>query len=305
MSTCDHAVVERLIPALVVVALGAAASGVLVVALVPTITALPRERWAARATSRVFANAALTSLLPGLVALLVTFDARHGLVGAALGGVLAVMQLTARYAPLREVKRLTHSLAVGTPRADVIARLGPSLDRSRPPASDGAQLSTWAHAVLIAAAHLADADEHEAARDVLARTHGLTFKGPSAANLSLLWAQVELGACNLSAARSALASVQGVPAQPLLASYRDALDAVLRAATGDARGALAAMEGWAHADGWHRKLRLTARIVAASVLGDDPACKSAEHELTRRFGARALATARRLVAAASSEVTRP
>lgn len=291
---------EPVISSLAILVLGAAASGVMVVALLPTITALPRERWAARATARVFSVGFVTALVPGLVALLVTYDPTLALVGTTLGGVLAVMQLTARYGPLREVKRLTASLAAGAPRAEVIARLGPTLDRSRPPASDAAQFNTWAHAVLIAAAHLADADEHEAARDVLSRTHGLAFKGPSAANLSLLWAQVELSACDLAAARSALASVREPISQPLLASYRDALDVVLRAATGDARGALAAVNGWRHAEGWHGKLRLTARVVASAVLGDDAGCKSAEHELSRRFGPRALSTARRLVAAAES-----
>jgi hypothetical protein len=278
-----------------VVLLAAGAAGVATLALLPQITAIPRERWARAALGPVFLQSALGALVPGVLAIALRAPVAWALGFAIAGGALAIARMAMRYAPIRAVKRLTGALAIESERPRAMAAIGPALDRARPSSGDAQALGSWAQAALIGAAYLIDADEPEAARDVLERMKALTFRGVSQANHALLWAHVEIFALDMTAARSALASVQKPIAMPLLAAHDEVLEALALACEGQPEAALAKVDGWKHAEHWYGKLRLTVRVVAYALQGEEPARARTEAELTRRFGRRATAAAKKLV----------
>ncbi len=279
---------------LLVVLIASAAAGVATIAILPQITAIPRERWATSALGPIFSQSALSALTPGALSVVFRAPPPWALAIAAGGGALAITRLVIRYAPIRAVKRLTPSLARDAERPRAMAAMAPTLDRARPPSSNAAALGVWAQAGLIGAAYLIDADEPEAARPVLERMSGLTFKGASFANHALLWAHVEIFANDMPAARSALESIQRPISLSLLEAHAEVLDALALACEGHAPAALARLDAWRFSADWYGKLRLITRVVANGVLGEDGARMRAEAELGRRFGPRALASARRL-----------
>lgn len=280
--------------AFLVVLLAGGVAGVATIALLPQLTAIPRERWTLPSLRPVFTRSAIAALLPGMLAVAFRAPPEWALGIALAGGASAIVRIGLRYAPIRAVKRLTAALNDEARRPAAMAAIGPALDRARPPAQDSAAISAWAQAGLIGTAYLIDADEPEAARAVLERMSGLTFKGPSFANHALLWAHVEIFAGHAVAARSALASVVPPITLPLLAAHHEVLEALALACEGHASTALARMDGWKYDANWHGKLRLTVRIVAHASLGDLTARERCEAELGRRFGQRALGAARRL-----------
>jgi hypothetical protein len=277
-----------------IVLLAAGVTGVATLALLPQITAIPRERWAFAALRPVFLQAAMGALAPGLVAIAFRAPPEWALGAALAGGAIVMARLTWRYTPIRSVKRLTAALHDDARRPAAMAAIGPALDRARPSNDDAAALGSWAQAGLIGAAYLIDADEPEAARGILDRLRSLTFRGASQANHALLWAHVELYAHDMVAARSALASVQRPIALPLLDAHCEVLEALALACEGNDGVALSRVDGWKHSDSWYGKLRLTVRIVAHASRGDDAARARNEAELARRFGQRALKKAQSL-----------
>jgi hypothetical protein len=284
-----------------IVLLAAGVAGGLTLALLPQLTSIPRERWATAALRPVFSQSAIAAVLPGMLALAFRAPDVVALAAALGGGAFAITRLAIRYAPIRAVKRLTAQLGDDAKRSSAMAAIGPALDRARPAASDVAALGTWAQAGLIGAAYLVDADEPEAARGVLERMSGLSFRGPSLANHALIWAHVEIFANDLVAARSALDSVKKPVALPLLDAHCEALEALALACEGHAATALARVDGWKHSETWYGKLRLTVRIVAHAMRGDRVARERNEAELTRRFGTRAVRAARQLADAYATE----
>lgn len=284
-----------------IVLLAAGVAGGLTIALLPQVTAIARERWAWAALRPIFVQSTVSALLPGMLAVAFRAPPEWALGIALVGGAVALVRLTIRYTPIRTVKRLTAALTNEQERPRAMAEIGPALDRARPPSQDVAALGTWAQAGLIGAAYLVDADEPEAARGVLTRMSGLTFRGPSLANQALIWAHVELFANDLVAARSALASVVKPIAMPLLDAHAQVLDALALACEGHGDLALARVDAWRHSEQWYSKLRLTVRIVAHATRGDSVGRARVEAELTRRFGPRALAAARKLADVHSEE----
>lgn len=281
--------------AFLIALLAAGVSGVATIAVLPQLTAIPRERWTAQSLRPVFLQSAFAALGPGMLAVAFRAPPEYTLGFALAGGSIAILRIALRYAPIRAVKRLTAALTDDARRPSAMAAIGPALDRARPPSHDVAALGAWAQAGLIGAAYLIDADEPEAARGVLERMSNLTFKGSSLSNHALLWAHVEIFANQLLAARSALESAKATPiAMPLLQAHDDVLEALALACEGHASMALARMDGWKHSDNWYSKLRLTVRLVAQASLGELEARARTEAELGRRFGPRALAAARKL-----------
>ena len=279
--------------------LAAGASGVALIALLPTLTGIARERWSATALRPVFTEAAISALAPGVVALAFRAPPEWALPITLGGGAFAIARLGMRYTPMRTIKRLTRALTHDAERAGAIAAIGPALDRGRPAGNDPA-LGAWAHAVLVAAAYLVDADEAVAARGVLERASGVTFVGISIVNQTLIWAHIELLCRDPVKARSALDSIGKPIALPLLAAHADGLEALVLACEGEGLAALSRIESWKHADNWYAKLRLTARAVAHASRGETQLRERTEHELERRFGARALSVARSLADSAPS-----
>lgn len=277
-----------------VVLLAAGASGIATLALLPQVTAIARERWAGAALRPIFLQSAISALFPGLVAIAFRAPPEWALGCALAGGGVALARLTIRYTPIRTVKRLTSALTNELDRPRALAEIGPALDRARPNAGNAVALGTWAQAGLIGAAYLVDADEPEAARGVLTRMSGLTFRGPSLANHALIWAHVELFANDLVRARSALGAIPKPVTMPLLEAHCDVLEALALACEGHGDVALRRLDAWRHSENWYSKLRLTARVVAHASRGEDVARERVEAELGRRFGPRALQAARKL-----------
>jgi len=277
-----------------IVLLAAGAMAIAGLMLVPTLTGIPRERWAAHTLRPIVVQIVVGSLAAGMTSVAFRAPPTWALGFAAFGGTLAILRFGHRYTPMRRIKRLTRALSIDSERARAIAEIGPELDRGRPTMPGDPRLAAWAHAALVAAAYLIDADEPEAARGVLERTSGIVFNGISLANRALIWAHVEVFANATAKARSALDSVPRTLETPLLAAHRDGLEALVLACEGDGLGALSRVEAWKYADSWYGKLRLTARAVAHASRGETALRERTEHEIERRFGARAAETARAL-----------
>lgn len=283
---------------LIVVLLASAATGVATLALLPQLTAIPRERWSRAALRPMLLATVVPAISAGALAVVFRAPPPWALGICSLGGALAITRVALRYAPIRAVKRLTPLLTVDATRADAIAALGPTLDRVRPVSGSApAVLSAWAQAALIAAAYLLEADEAGAARPILERLRGLTFRGPSEANHLLLWAHVELCTGDLAAAHSALAAIPRPIAMPLLAAHDEALAALALACERRSTEALERLDAWKRPGDSYAKVRLQTRLVAHLVEGDEAASGRTEAELRRRFGPRAVATARAMAEA--------
>jgi hypothetical protein len=276
-----------------IVLLAAAACGLSTVMLVPTLTSIPRPRWQMPTLLAVARSVVVTALAPGMVSVAFRAPPEWALGLTLVGGAFALARFAHRYTPLRRIRRLTRALNDESQRTQAIAAMGPELDRGRPNDHDPG-LAAWAQAALIAAAHLVDADEPDAARSVLERVNGIAFQGIQVANHTLLWAHIETLANRPTKARSALDSLPATLEMPLFAAHRDSLEALVLACEGDGLGAIARIEAWKYDDTWYGKLRLTARIVAHASRGESSLRERAEHELERRFGARAVSAARAL-----------
>ena len=288
----------------VIVLLAGGVAGLATIALLPQITAIPRERWSLVAMRPLFVQSAMGALLPGFLASSLRAPPPAVLSFALIGATFPIARLVVRYAPIRAVKRLTAALNDDARRPTAMAAIGPALDRAKPSMQDTEALGSWAQAGLIGAAYLIDADEPIAARAILERMRGLTFRGASQANHALLWAHVEIFAHDLVAARSALGSIQPPVTLTLLQAHRDVLEALALACEGHHVLALARVDGWKHAENWYSKLRLTVKLVAHSGDGDDAAVSRDEAEMSRRFGPRALKAARALADGSDAAASR-